>query len=65
MREYVICQHTGQVYLTVKTWQILKNETHVCHFRAYMGLLYYKVPGSKGHAFRACMKKHEFGTRKT
>ena len=23
------------------------------------------IPGSKGHAVHACMKKHDFGTRKT
>ena len=25
----------------------------------------YMTPGSKGHAFHACMKMHDFGTRKT
>ena len=23
------------------------------------------IPGAKGHVFRACTKKHDFGTRKT
>ena len=23
------------------------------------------IPGSKGHTFHACMKKYDFGTRKT
>jgi hypothetical protein len=25
---------------------------------------YNMIPGSKGHAFHACMKKHDFGIRK-
>ena len=46
MHERVICQHTGTC-----TWQILMNETHVCHvlctdsnlylFMAYVGLFVY------------------------
>ena len=46
MHECVICQHTGTC-----TWQILMNETHVCHvlctdsnlylFMAYVGLFVY------------------------
>jgi len=27
--------------------------------------IYNMIPGSKGHAFHACMKKHDVGTRKT
>ena len=56
MHECVICQHTGTC-----TWQILMNETHVCHvlctdsnlylFMAYVGLFVYSdtfLPKRKG-----------------
>ena len=56
MHERVICQHTGTC-----TWQILMNETHVCHvlctdsnlylFMAYVGLFVYSdtfLPKRKG-----------------
>ena len=31
----------------------------------WIKLAHNMIPGSKGHALHACMKKHDFGTRKT